>query len=95
MTTQERMPYEEKKRRGEEIYNTQIRHLIAPEDEGKYVVVDVLTGDYEVHENTITAGRKLRTRRPDAVMHTMHRHKTRVIRILSPIRPVSKAKAVG
>ena len=83
--------YEEKKRQAEEIYDAKIRYLIGPEDEDKYVKIDVLTGDYEIHENQATAGRKLRERRPDAVIHTMHRHKTRVIRLRSPIRRV-KAK---
>ena len=90
MTTHERMPYEEQKRRGEEIYNAEIRHLVGPEDEDKYVMVDVLTGDYEIHENSATAGRKLHERRPDAVIHTMHRHKTDVIRIRGLIRPVQR-----
>ena len=70
--------YEEKKRRAEEIYESRIRHLIGPEDEDKYVVIDSLTGDYEIHENSATAGRKLRVRRADAVIHTMRRHKTYV-----------------
>ena len=90
MTTQERMSYEEQKRRGEEIYAAQIRHLVGPEDEGKYVKIDVLTGDYEIHENSGEAGFKLRERRPDAVIHTMHRHKTHVIRIRGLIRPVQR-----
>ena len=93
MTTDDGMPYEEKKRLGEEIYNAQIRPLIGPEDENKYVIVDVLTGDYEVDENPASAGRKLRARRPDGVMHAMHRHKTRVIRIRSPIRQIGRVKA--
>ena len=48
--------YEEKKRKAEEIYEAEIRHLIGPEDEDKYVKIDVLTGDYEIHENSATAG---------------------------------------
>ena len=88
MTAHEEMPYEEKKRLGEAIYNDQIRHLIGPDDEDKHVKIDVLTGDYEIHENSATAGRKLRTRRPDAVIHTMHRHKTHVVHIRGPIRRV-------
>ena len=92
MAMRERMSYEEQKRRGEAIYNAQIRHLIGPEDEGKYVVVDVLTGDYEIHENSGTAGFRLHERRPDAVIHTMRRHKTDVIRIRGLIRPMQREK---
>ncbi len=84
--------YEEKKRKAEKIYEAEIRHLIGPEDEDKYVKVDILTGDYEIHENQATAGSKLRTRRPDAVIHTMHRHETHVVRWVTP-RIVRKEKA--
>jgi hypothetical protein len=85
---QQKLRYDEKKRLAEEIYEARIRHLIAPEDEDKYVKIDVLTGEYEIHENSATAGRKLRTRCPNAVIHTMHRHKTHVIRLRGPIRQV-------
>ena len=84
--------YEEKKRRAEEIYESKIRHLITPEDEDKYVVVDALTGDYEIDANSATAGRKLRNRQPEAVIHTIHRHKTYVGRWVTPrIRRVDQA----
>ena len=92
MKTRDEIPYEEKKRLGEEIYNAQIRPLIGPEDENKYVIVDVLSGDYEVDENPASAGRKLRARRPDGVMHAMHRHKTHVIRFRGPIRRAKAAE---
>ena len=70
--------YEEQKRRGEAIYEAKIRHLIGPEDAQKWVKIDVLSGDYEIHENRSTAGLNLRERRPDAVIHTMRRHETYV-----------------
>ena len=84
MDTLDKMPYEEKKERAEAIYEAQIRKHIAPEDEKKYVQIDVLSGDYEVDENSINAGRRLRARRPDAVIHTMVNHRTRVVKALSP-----------
>ena len=87
--------YEEKKRRAEEIYESKIRHLIGPEDEDKYVKIDVISGDYEIHNNQATAGRKLRTRRPDAVIHTMNRHKTYVVRVRGPIRPAGNGKVAN
>lgn len=90
MSEPSKMSYEEQKRRGEAIYGAQIRHLIAPEDEGKFVLVDVFTGDYEIAERSVEARVKLRNRRPEAVIHTMRRHKTYVGRILSPRRIVRK-----
>ena len=78
------MSYEEQKERGEEIYHAQIRHMISEADADKYVNIDVLSGDYEINENSATAGRVLRERRPDAVIHTIHRHQTYVGRLRSP-----------
>lgn len=80
------MSYEEQKKRGEEIYNAQIRHLISEADAAKWVMVDVLSGDYEINENSATAGRILRERRPDAVIHGMRNHETYVGRLRSPRR---------
>lgn len=92
MPEREKMSYEEQKRRGQAIYDAQIRHLIAPEDAGKFVLVDVLTGDYEIADRSVEARVKLRQRRPEAVIHTMRRHKTYVGRILSPRRIVRKSQ---
>ena len=78
------MSYEEQKKRGEAIYNAEIRHLISEADAGKYVNIDVISGDYEMHENSATAGRILRERRPDAVIHTIHTHKSYVGRLRTP-----------
>ena len=80
------MSYEEQKARGEKIYNTRIRLLISPDDEHKYVMIDVLTGDYEIGDNSTKAGLILRQRRPDAVIHTMRRHHTYVGRLRSSRR---------
>ena len=92
MPEREKMSYEEQKRRGQAIYDAQIRHLITPEDAGKFVLVDVLTGDYEIADRSVEARVKLRQRRPEAVIHTMRRHKTYVGRILSPRRIVRKSQ---
>jgi hypothetical protein len=92
MTERSKMPYEEQKRRGQDIYDAQIRHLIAPEDDGKFVLVDVISGDYEVAERSAEARAKLRLRRPGAVIHTMRRHQTYVGRALSPRRVSRKTR---
>ena len=92
MSEHKKMTYEEQKQRGESIYDAQIRHRIAPEDEGKFVLVDVLTGDYESAERSVEARVNLRQRRPEAVIHTMRRHKTYGRRIRSPRRIVRKSQ---
>ena len=93
MTERQTMSYEEQKRRGEAIYDAQIRHQIAPEDESKYVLVDVITGDYEIADRSADARVKLRRRRPDAVIHTMRGHRTHVMLFRSPRRIVRGTEA--
>lgn len=88
------MSYEEQKKRGEAIYNAQIRHLISEEDDGKYVMVDVLSGDYEIGEDSTKTSLILRDRRPGAVIHGILNHETYVGRLRSPrnVRYIEDAK---
>ena len=53
--------------RGQSIYEEQIRHLVDPQQKGKFVVIDIYSGDYEVHERDADATRELLRRRPDAM----------------------------
>lgn len=53
--------------RGQAIYEERIRHLVDPQQKGKFVVIDVYSGDYEVHKRDADATRKLLERRPDAM----------------------------
>ena len=85
--------YEEVKRQAHEIYEAQIRPRLAPGDEDRYVKIDVLSGDYEIGDNSATTGRKLRERRPDAVIHTMQRHRSYVSHLRTPGRIVRKEKS--
>ena len=78
------MSYDEQKKRGEEIYNAQIRHLISDADADKYVMVDVISGDYEIGEDSTKIGLALRKRRPNAVIHGIRNHETYVGRLRSP-----------
>ena len=51
---------------GRAIYNEKIRHRLAPGDEGRLVVIDVESGDYEIGDDDLTATLRLRERRPNA-----------------------------
>lgn len=82
--TDESIPYAEKQRRAHAIYDVKIRPLLAPVDEDKYVMIDILTSDYEIGENRATLIRALRQRRPDAVMHCIYRHQSYSERIRGP-----------
>lgn len=86
--TNESIPYPEKQRKAHAIYAAKIRPLLAPGDEDKYVMIDIVSGDYEIGENRATLVRILRERRPDAIMHTIHRHQSYQGRIRSPRRVV-------
>ena len=82
------IPYAEQQRRAHEIYDTEIRPKLKPGDEDRYVMIDILTGDYEIGGNRATLIRVLRERRPDAVMHCIYRHQSYQGRIRSPRRVV-------
>ena len=51
---------------GGDIFDRQVRPALRPEDDGKFVAIDVVTGDYEINENDYTAIARLRSRKPAA-----------------------------
>ena len=53
-------------RLGEELYATRIRPKLKTEDVGKFVAIDVNTGDFELDADDYTAVTRLRDRQPDA-----------------------------
>ena len=61
---------EEIGRRGQEIYETTLRALLETSDNiGKIVSIDIESGDYEIADDLLLAGRRLQARRPDAKMY--------------------------
>ena len=90
----DKMSYSEQKRRGEAIYEAGIRYRLASADTGKSVLIDVISGDYEVDDRAARAIIRLRERRPHAVMHEMRNHRTYVGRLMSPGRIARNVKAV-
>ena len=79
---------EEFARRGEEIYDRDIRSLVQA-NKGKIVAIDIETGEYEIGENVLIASKSLQARKPDAQIW--------VVRIGSPavhrIGPRAKTEA--
>ena len=68
------MPYthysaDEVARRGEAIYEQQIRPKIGGEHHGKFVVVDIETGACEIDEDDLAATKRMLAKRPEAVLH--------------------------
>ena len=61
-----RYPKEEFARRGNEIYQSDIRQQVEADNLGKYVAIDIETGEWEMDISEIDAGNRLRVRIPDA-----------------------------
>ena len=51
---------------GAATFDRLVRPLLRPEDDGKFVAIDIDTGDYEIDEDDYTAVMRLRTRNPEA-----------------------------
>jgi hypothetical protein len=56
---------------GASIFDQQIRPALRPEDHGKFVAIDVTTGEYEIDEDDYSAVMRLRSRKPTAEMWLM------------------------
>jgi hypothetical protein len=54
--------------RGDELYECEIRPHLKAEDEGKFVVIDLNTGAYEVDVDELAASDRLLARYPQAQM---------------------------
>jgi hypothetical protein len=62
-----RYPKEEFARRGDEIYNRDIRPLVeTDQNKGKLVLIDIETGAWEMDADEMTASRRMDARLPDA-----------------------------
>ena len=57
---------EELARLGAEVFDRHVRPVLRPEDDGKFVAIDVGTGDYELDDDDYAAVTRLRARRPEA-----------------------------
>ncbi len=57
---------EETARRGDEIYEQQIRPIVEGGNRGKVVAIDIESGAYAVADNALSASRDLLDRLPDA-----------------------------
>ena len=64
--TEQQTPPAEMIRSGREVYDQLVRPHLRPEDDGKFVAVDRLTGEYELDANEVPAIERLLTRLPGA-----------------------------
>ena len=87
-TTRPRYSKEEFARRGDAIYERDIRRIVEEEHEGKFVAIDVETGAYEVDVNELAASDRLGARVPNAQIW-LKRVGSRYVRRFGP-RPQSR-----
>jgi hypothetical protein len=68
-------PADEIARRGEEVYEREIRPRLGvaklAEHAGGYLVLDIESGDYAIADHALAATRALKRRKPDAVPYLM------------------------
>jgi hypothetical protein len=65
-TTERRRSLDELARLGGEIFERRVRTALRPEDNGKFVAIDVETGEFEADEDDYAAVVRLRSRQPAA-----------------------------
>jgi hypothetical protein len=63
---QPRYSKEEFARRGDEIYDSQVRPQVEADNYGKIVAIDIETGGWEIDTDEMNASKRLETRYPDA-----------------------------
>ena len=64
--TRRRISKDEFARRGDSVYETTVRPLLKSQDDGKFVALDIETGEYELDADELRACDQLRARLPDA-----------------------------
>ena len=68
------MPYinytpSEVESRGEGIYDRQIRDKVELKHKGRFLVIDIETGEYEIDADDLVATKRLLVKRPNAVIY--------------------------
>ncbi|MDE0468145.1 MAG: hypothetical protein OYL97_13920 [Candidatus Poribacteria bacterium] len=57
--------------RGEEIYHHQLREKIEPKHRGKFLTIDIETGDYEIDTDEVVSSTHLLEKHPEAVIYCL------------------------
>ena len=58
-------------RRGQEYYEQHLRAELEPEHTGKYLFLDVETGEYEMDEDQLAAMARARSKHPETVFYIL------------------------
>lgn len=62
---------EEFARRGREWYEKEIRQNVESGNEGKAVIIDIETGDYEMDQDSLAATHRFLAKKPDAQLYAI------------------------
>jgi len=62
---------EEIVQRGQALYEQEIRAKVEPENKGKYLIINVATGEYEMDADDLAASKRAKAKFPDAPLYTM------------------------
>lgn len=57
--------------RGQALYDREIRGSLDTGDQGKFLILDVETGDYEIDADEVAAVKRARAKRPDAPFYIL------------------------
>ena len=57
--------------RGEIIYQEKLQHLNRPENVGKYLMIDIESGNYEMGDNDLEVSRRAHEKYPDGEFYGM------------------------
>lgn len=75
--------------RAEALYENRIRAQVEARNRGRYIAIDVDSGDYEIGEDRLTLSKLLRAKKPDALISILRIGFPVVGRIGSRNRPVT------
>lgn len=70
-TTRQRRTPEELAQLGSALFDRDIRGMLRPEDDGKFIAIDIDSGDHEIDEDDYAAVSRLRVRKPTAEIWLM------------------------
>lgn len=82
--------------RARELYERQIRAQVEPENTGKYLVIDIESGEYELDEDKFAASDRAHAKHPDGALYAMRiGYRYRRLRHGLRVRPADAAHCAG
>jgi hypothetical protein len=62
---------EEIVRRGQALYDERLRPVVEARERGKFLVLDIETGEYEIDSDELSALRRAKEKNPDAALYIL------------------------